>query len=120
MPALLTSWLCVFLHSEFALQGLVLFSRLGVYIPLPGVDVGAFASSIKTEGLLGYIDTLSGGSISRVGIFSLGESSATCLTYTVSVQLASCARLRACACRHRALHQCVHRPAAAVYILPFA
>ena len=51
----------------------MLFSRLGVYIPLPGVDVAAFADSVKTEGLLGYIDTLSGGSISRVGIFSLGE-----------------------------------------------
>ena len=49
----------------------MLFSRLGVYIPLPGVDVAAFADSVKTEGLLGYIDTLSGGSISRVGIFSL-------------------------------------------------
>ena len=54
----------------------MLFSRLGVYIPLPGVDVGAFAASIKSEGLLGYIDTLSGGSISRVGIFSLGENEA--------------------------------------------
>lgn len=59
------------------LQGLVLFSRLGVYIPLPGVDVAAFAGSIKTEGLLGYIDTLSGGSISRVGIFSLGAPAPT-------------------------------------------
>ena len=59
-------------HLTASMQGLVLFSRLGVYIPLPGVDVSAFAASIKTEGLLGYIDTLSGGSISRVGIFSLG------------------------------------------------
>ena len=60
-------------HLWCCTQGLVLFSRLGVYIPLPGVDVAAFADSVKTEGLLGYIDTLSGGSISRVGIFSLGE-----------------------------------------------
>ena len=60
----------------------MLFSRLGVYIPLPGVDVGAFASSIKTEGLLGYIDTLSGGSISRVGIFSLGGGPAVDVSCT--------------------------------------
>ena len=53
----------------------MLFSRLGVYLPLPGVDVKAFQQSVQTGGgLLGYIDTLSGGSISRVGVFSLGRS----------------------------------------------
>ena len=51
----------------------MLFSRIGVYMPLPGVDVKAFQQSVQTGGgLLGYIDTLSGGSISRVGVFSLG------------------------------------------------
>ena len=58
------------------IQALVLFSRLGVYLPLPGVDVKAFQQSVQTGGgLLGYIDTLSGGSISRVGVFSLGAAS---------------------------------------------
>jgi preprotein translocase subunit SecY len=51
---------------------LVAFSRLGVYARLPGVDVDAFSASLAGGGLLGYIDALSGGSISRVGIFSLG------------------------------------------------
>ena len=60
-------------------QALVLFSRLGVYLPLPGVDVTAFQKSVQTGGgLLGYIDTLSGGSISRVGVFSLGTPSSQC------------------------------------------
>ncbi|KAL6776154.1 SECY1 [Auxenochlorella protothecoides x Auxenochlorella symbiontica] len=54
------------------LLALLVFSRLGVYIRLPGVDVDAFAASMQGGGLLGYIDTLSGGSISRVGVFSLG------------------------------------------------
>lgn len=61
-------------ERECGLQALVLFSRLGVYLPLPGVDVKSFQQSVATGGgLLGYIDTLSGGSISRVGVFSLGR-----------------------------------------------
>eukprot|EP00208_Stichococcus_sp_RCC1054_P005180 CAMPEP_0206138650 /NCGR_PEP_ID=MMETSP1473-20131121/3469_1 /ASSEMBLY_ACC=CAM_ASM_001109 /TAXON_ID=1461547 /ORGANISM="Stichococcus sp, Strain RCC1054" /LENGTH=536 /DNA_ID=CAMNT_0053532139 /DNA_START=146 /DNA_END=1757 /DNA_ORIENTATION=- len=52
---------------------LVVASRVGVYIRLPGVDVNAFSESMQAGGgLLGYIDQLSGGSISKVGIFSLG------------------------------------------------
>lgn len=54
-------------------QLLVIFSRVGVYIRVPGVDVDRFAESMRTgAGLLGYIDQLSGGSISKVGVFSLG------------------------------------------------
>lgn len=52
--------------------GLVALSRLGVYIRVPGVDVAKFEQSIQGGGLLGYIDALSGGSISKVGVFSLG------------------------------------------------
>ncbi|KAH7616840.1 putative Preprotein translocase subunit SECY, chloroplastic [Nannochloris sp. 'desiccata'] len=54
------------------LLGLLVFSRLGVYVRLPGVDVDRFAEAMSGSGLLGYIDTLSGGSISKVGVFSLG------------------------------------------------
>jgi protein transport protein SEC61 subunit alpha len=54
------------------LLGLLVFSRLGVYIRLPGVDVDRFSEAMSSSGLLGYIDTLSGGSISKVGVFSLG------------------------------------------------
>lgn len=54
------------------LLGLIIFSRVGVYIRLPGVNVEAFAERMQSGGLLGYVDTLSGGSLSRVGFFSLG------------------------------------------------
>lgn len=54
------------------LLALLVFSRLGVYIRLPGVDVDRFSDAMSSSGLLGYIDTLSGGSISKVGVFSLG------------------------------------------------
>ncbi len=50
-----------------------MFTRLGVYIRVPDVDVDRFAESMRSgAGLLGYIDQLSGGSISKVGVFSLG------------------------------------------------
>ncbi len=57
------------------MQGLVVFSRLGVYMRLPGVDVDRFAESMQSGGLMGYFDALTGGSISKVGVFSLGPSS---------------------------------------------
>lgn len=47
------------------LLGLLVLSRVGVYIPLEGVDRAAFAEKIAGSGLLGYIDTLAGGSISK-------------------------------------------------------
>ena len=51
---------------------LLLVSRVGVYIPLSGVDREAFAQTLQQGSLLGYVDTLAGGSISKVGLFSLG------------------------------------------------
>ncbi|PSC69780.1 pre translocase secY subunit [Micractinium conductrix] len=55
------------------LIGLIMFSRLGVYLRLPGVDVERFSEAMQgSGGIMGYIDTLSGGSISKVGVFSLG------------------------------------------------
>lgn len=55
-----------------SLAALLLLSRVGVYIPLEGVDRAAFAQTVSASGLLGYVDTLAGGSISKVGVFSLG------------------------------------------------
>eukprot|EP00850_Spirogloea_muscicola_P007909 SM000041S15468 [mRNA] locus=s41:195460:198723:- [translate_table: standard] len=51
---------------------LLALSRVGIYIPLPGVNLEAFSSSLGEGTLLGTLDTLSGGGIGRVGIFSLG------------------------------------------------
>eukprot|EP00775_Hariotina_reticulata_P012127 gene12127-12265_t len=55
-----------------ALVGLIIVSRVGVYARIPGVDVEAFSAAMQSNGLLGYVDALSGGSISKVGLFSLG------------------------------------------------
>jgi hypothetical protein len=43
------------------LIGLIVLSRVGVYIRIPGVDVDAFADTMSNNGVLGYIDALSGG-----------------------------------------------------------
>lgn len=51
-----------------ALVGLIVVSRVGVYVRIPGVDVDAFSAAMQSNGLLGYVDALSGGSISKVGL----------------------------------------------------
>ena len=55
----------------------MVFSRLGVYMRVPGVDAERFAEPVQSQRILGYLDTLSGGAISRVGIFSLGTAPAS-------------------------------------------
>ncbi|KAJ7530837.1 hypothetical protein O6H91_14G021300 [Diphasiastrum complanatum] len=54
------------------LLGLLALSRVGVYIPLSGIDRAAFASKIDEGSFLGALDAFSGGGIGRLGISSLG------------------------------------------------
>ena len=49
--------------------------RLGAYIPAPGVDVNAvkeISSNFSGSGILGFLNTFSGGSLSRLSLFALG------------------------------------------------
>jgi preprotein translocase subunit SecY len=52
--------------------GLLILARLGVYLPLPGVDRAAFAGAIQNNPAIGFLDIFSGGGISAVGVFALG------------------------------------------------
>ena len=53
--------------------GLLLLVRLGIYIPIPGIDREAFKSFIDQGGqLIGFLDIFTGGGISTLGIFALG------------------------------------------------
>tara|TARA_Y100001968_G_scaffold220884_1_gene203810 strand:- start:797 stop:2116 length:1320 start_codon:yes stop_codon:yes gene_type:complete len=53
--------------------GLLLLVRLGIYIPVPGIDRDAFKSFIDQGGqLIGFLDIFTGGGISTLGIFALG------------------------------------------------
>ena len=52
--------------------GILILVRLGVNIPVPGIDRAAFAQQVGQNAVLGFLDLFSGGGISAVGIFALG------------------------------------------------
>jgi preprotein translocase subunit SecY len=52
--------------------GLLILARLGVYLPLPGIDRAAFAAAVSNNSAIGFLDIFSGGGISAVGVFALG------------------------------------------------
>lgn len=52
--------------------GILVLVRLGVNIPVPGIDRAAFAEGIRGNAVLGFLDIFSGGGFSAVGIFALG------------------------------------------------
>ena len=53
--------------------GLLMLVRLGIYIPMPGIDRVAFQQFIQQGGqLIGFLDIFPGGGISTLGIFALG------------------------------------------------
>ncbi|KAG2266844.1 hypothetical protein Bca4012_075679 [Brassica carinata] len=54
------------------LLGFLALSRLGIYIPLGGVNREAFVGNLDQNSLLTTLDTFSGGGIGRLGICSLG------------------------------------------------
>lgn len=55
--------------------GLLILVRLGIFIPVPGIDRAAFAQAIRggaLGGFVGFIDIFAGGGLSSLGIFALG------------------------------------------------
>jgi len=68
----------LFLNKELRTRvlttlSLLLLVRLGIYIPMPGIDRVAFKSFIDQGGqLIGFLDIFTGGGISTLGIFALG------------------------------------------------
>lgn len=52
--------------------GLLILVRLGIFLPVPGVDRAAFAANIANSPLIGFLDFFSGGGIRTLGIFALG------------------------------------------------
>ncbi|XP_020265829.1 preprotein translocase subunit SCY1, chloroplastic isoform X2 [Asparagus officinalis] len=54
------------------LLGYLALSRLGIYIPLGGVNRDAFVGNLDSNSLLSTLDSFSGGGIGRLGICSLG------------------------------------------------
>jgi preprotein translocase subunit SecY len=62
------------LHKRiwFTIIALIVY-RLGSYVPIPGIDVNAFARLFNnnSEGILGMFNMFSGGAVERMAIFSL-------------------------------------------------
>ena len=55
--------------------GLLILVRLGVFIPVPGIDREIFENFINSSGnasIVGFLDIFTGGGISALGIFALG------------------------------------------------
>jgi preprotein translocase subunit SecY len=52
--------------------GLLLLIRLGIYIPVPGIDRAAFGNAIANNPALSFLDLFSGGGLKSLGIFALG------------------------------------------------
>ncbi|MBL8552073.1 MAG: preprotein translocase subunit SecY [Hyphomonadaceae bacterium] len=62
------------LHKRilFTLGALIVY-RLGTFIPIPGVDMDAFAAAFQSQagGILGMFNTFSGGAVERMAVFAL-------------------------------------------------
>lgn len=56
----------------FTLGALIVY-RIGTFIPIPGLDMQAFAQAFQSQagGLLGMVNTFSGGAVERMAIFAL-------------------------------------------------
>jgi len=54
--------------------GALLVYRLGTYLPLPGIDAGAFAKAFTNAqtGIIGMFNMFSGGAVGRMAILALG------------------------------------------------
>lgn len=52
--------------------GLLLFARLGIFIPIPGINHESFNNSLIDNGLVNFLNIFSGGGFSTIGIFALG------------------------------------------------
>src|SRR5436189_5322212 len=62
------------LHKRiwFTVIALIVY-RLGTYVPIPGIDVAAFAKIFDTQqqGVLGMFNMFSGGAVRNMAIFAL-------------------------------------------------
>lgn len=70
---LLTAWSIPDVRARLLfVVGMMAVFVVGLHVPVPGVDTAALERLIATQGLLGLIDTFSGGAFRRFTIFALG------------------------------------------------
>src|SRR5258707_15810877 len=70
--------------------GMIAIYRMGVHIPIPGVDPSAFLKHPElAQNLLGMIDLFTGGALNKLSIFSMGIG--PYITASIIMQLLSVA-----------------------------
>jgi len=52
--------------------GMLILVRLGIFLPLPGINRVIFAEAVKNNSVVSFLDIFSGGGLSALGIFALG------------------------------------------------
>jgi len=52
--------------------GLLILVRLGIFIPIPGIDRVRFAAETSNSAVFGFLNIFTGGGFSTLGIFALG------------------------------------------------
>jgi preprotein translocase subunit SecY len=52
--------------------GMLALIRVGIFIPIPGIDRARFAADLQGSPIIGFLDIFSGGGLSALGIFALG------------------------------------------------
>lgn len=52
--------------------GILMLVRLGIYIPIPGVNRAVFSEIVKNNSVINFLDIFSGGGLSLLGVFALG------------------------------------------------
>nr|YP_010619327.1 SecY-type transporter protein [Amplisiphonia pacifica]WAX03340.1 SecY-type transporter protein [Amplisiphonia pacifica] len=61
------------LVNKITVTLVILFiSRIGIFIPIPGINQGEFNESIGQNTIINFLNVFSGGGFSTIGIFSLG------------------------------------------------
>nr|YP_009313762.1 SecY-type transporter protein [Helminthocladia australis]SCW22016.1 SecY-type transporter protein [Helminthocladia australis] len=51
---------------------LLIVARLGIFIPIPGIDHDAFYNGVGKNALVNFLNIFSGGGFSTIGLFALG------------------------------------------------
>ncbi len=52
--------------------GMLILIRVGIFLPLPGIDRAIFSEAVKNNSVISFLDIFSGGGLSALGIFALG------------------------------------------------
>nr|YP_009391294.1 SecY-type transporter protein [Dipterocladia arabiensis]ARW59438.1 SecY-type transporter protein [Dipterocladia arabiensis] len=60
------------LNKIFITLIILLICRMGIFIPIPGINHNEFNDNIQNNSLLNFLNIFSGGGFSTIGIFALG------------------------------------------------